>query len=282
MRANNLTISIPNVGCNKNCPYCISKITGYINPEEPAVSKLVKMIYKIPKVKQLATTSGVTSVLLTSKGEPLLYMEAVKIFLSTFKNFITELQTNGLGLTESIVKTLSENLDVLSISIDEFTDLTKLIPILEYIHNNDIGIIVRLTYNITKWDNLTLFYDMVNFCKTYNVKQLTFRRITIPEFGIVDTEEAKNTVNYIKDEISEDEVNKFFTFLEQKLSSSKQNSELVFESEIGKIYDYDEISIMTINNCIQNRAKDDMVRSLIFKEDGHLYTSWNSNASILL
>jgi hypothetical protein len=33
MRANNLTISIPNKGCEKNCPYCVSKCTGAIKED---------------------------------------------------------------------------------------------------------------------------------------------------------------------------------------------------------------------------------------------------------
>lgn len=282
MRANNLTISIPNNGCNKNCPYCISKMTGYINPEESVDSKLKKMIHKIEKVKHVSKNSGVSSVLLTSKGEPLMYMQGVEYFLDTFSEFITELQTNGLLLTKTVVDVLSKHLDVLSISIDDFTNIENFIPILEYIHDKAPSIIVRFTYNLSGWDNLTLFYELISFCKKYNVRQLTFRRLTVPQFGIVDTEESKNAVNFIKDSVSDEETNKFLVFLEKLLSSSKQNSELVFETEVGKIYDYNSISVMTINDCIQNRSKEDMVRSLIFKEDGHLYTSWNSNASIIL
>jgi sulfatase maturation enzyme AslB (radical SAM superfamily) len=282
MIANNLTISIPFNGCNKQCPYCISKMTGYINPEYSIEFKLSQMIKKITKVSQIALMSGVTSVLITSKGEPLLNMVAVKYFLEKFANFKTELQTNGELLTEEILDSLDENLDILSISIDNTADLNKFIPILEYIHNNNLSFIVRFTYNVINYNNFILFYDLVTFCKKYNVRQLTFRQVSIPEFGIVNTEEAKNAIHYIKEEIPRDNINNFFEFLDEKILTLKLKSELVFESEVGKIYDYDGISIMTINNCIQNRANENMIRSLIFKEDGHLYTSWNSNASIIL
>jgi len=40
MKAWGLTISIPiNGDCNKNCPYCISKMTGYITPKSKTSRK---------------------------------------------------------------------------------------------------------------------------------------------------------------------------------------------------------------------------------------------------
>ena len=34
MKAQTLAISVPNYGCNKNCPYCVSKMTGYLKSNE--------------------------------------------------------------------------------------------------------------------------------------------------------------------------------------------------------------------------------------------------------
>ena len=36
MRANNLTISVPYKGCDKDCPYCVSKMTGYMESDKEA------------------------------------------------------------------------------------------------------------------------------------------------------------------------------------------------------------------------------------------------------
>ena len=47
------------------------------------------------------------------------------------------------------------------------------------------------------------------------------------------------------------------------------------------IWDYEGVSVVTSDYCIQDSAADDEIRSLIFQEDGHLYTAWNSPASIL-
>jgi len=71
MKATNLAISIPYKGCDKNCPYCVSKMTGYNTADEDAI------IRNRPKVKNMAALASIGSVLLTGKGEPLLNVPAV-------------------------------------------------------------------------------------------------------------------------------------------------------------------------------------------------------------
>jgi len=48
MRANNLTICVPNRGCDKNCKYCISKMT--FEPE----SNYQLMVRNAKKVAKIA------------------------------------------------------------------------------------------------------------------------------------------------------------------------------------------------------------------------------------
>jgi hypothetical protein len=53
MKAQSLSICVPNKGCDKNCRYCISKMTGDV----PSSSELMRRNY--PKVHKLAETSNV-------------------------------------------------------------------------------------------------------------------------------------------------------------------------------------------------------------------------------
>ena len=46
------------------------------------------------------------------------------------------------------------------------------------------------------------------------------------------------------------------------------------------IYDCKGISVLFSDYCIQEQANDNDVRSIVFHEDGHLYTLWNSAASM--
>ena len=88
MKANNLSISIPNKGCNKSCPYCVSKIAPNVENNEKLFIK------NIHKVKKMADITGVTSVSITGKGEPTLNMSNVYDVLHTLTEYVTELQTN--------------------------------------------------------------------------------------------------------------------------------------------------------------------------------------------
>ena len=99
MRAQNLTICVPYQGCDKNCPYCISKMTGYISSWHwPMMER------NIPKVRKLAEASQISSVLITGKGEPMLAESYVRKMIAAFKDFPVELQTNGKLLNMSCKK----------------------------------------------------------------------------------------------------------------------------------------------------------------------------------
>ena len=91
MKANNLTISTPYRGCDKDCSYCVSKMTGYLHGNG--------LYWKnMNKVVKIADTAGVTSILVTSKGETLMAMSEVQIIATKFSDWPLELQTNGLKL----------------------------------------------------------------------------------------------------------------------------------------------------------------------------------------
>ncbi|RKY80849.1 hypothetical protein DRQ07_05195, partial [candidate division KSB1 bacterium] len=98
LRAQSLSVCIPYNGCNKNCPYCISKITG-INKSDFSL-----MIDNLPKVKNLAQAAQVSTILFTGKGEPFMNYADVLFFLKNFREYWTEIQTNGIWLENNIEK----------------------------------------------------------------------------------------------------------------------------------------------------------------------------------
>jgi len=60
-----------------------------------------------------------------------------------------------------------------------------------------------------------------------------------------------------------------------------QHGFLIRELPNLRIYDYKGLSVSSSDYCMQDESGADDIRSLIFMEDGHLYTNWNSKASIL-
>ena len=47
------------------------------------------------------------------------------------------------------------------------------------------------------------------------------------------------------------------------------------------VFDINGVSFTYFDYCVQESSNDETIRSLIYQEDGHLYTSWNSKASII-
>ena len=274
MRAQNLTISIPNKGCDKNCPYCVSRMTGYIK------SDVDRMVRNIPKVRRLAEAAQVSSVLLTGKGEPCLNMRDVLLFLEAFKDYPMELQTNGLELSKhpGYVEMLNNaGLNVLALSIDRTNafDVDVLGWVVE--RAKRCNLIVRATFNITNllYNKITL-PKLLDLCKTHGIDQMTLRRIVIPnKLGKPRRgTKAWKTMNWIKKNVDD---NMFINLIQETVGLPVIRS-LPYDAVV---YDADGIALTFFDYCIQDTHGAEDIRSLIFMEDGHLYTAWNSRASIL-
>jgi len=270
MRANNLTISIPSKGCDKNppCPYCVSKITGGVE------TNLALMERNIKKVLLLAKISQVSSVLLTGKGEPFLSSYLLS-FIDIFKEFSVEVQTNGIWLNKNLgeIKNLYDmGLNVIAISVDNITsDYVKIIA--EEAHK--YGIVVRVTFNITNMLPTDInFLKLIDLCKNWSVNQMTLRNITTPNH----TEETDQS-KWIKKNVDPEMYNRL---IKEFKEGCREKGFLVRSLPYGAmVYDYFGLSVSYSDYCIQDKNNSEDIRSLIFQEDGHLYTSWNSKASIL-
>ena len=235
------------------------------------------------KVKTVARVAGVTSVLLTGKGEPFKNYDDVLFFSESFKEYPLEIQTNGIWLSKSIgeIKTLrNHGVNLIAISVDsaEQSDSVKIIS--KAAHSN--GMLVRVTFNITnmfRWasrceSNRANFEEIIQWCLRLSVDQMTLRNIVSPNH----TKETKQSL-WIKKNVDPE----YYARLKQEMEiACKYGGFFVRSLPYGaKIYDYKGISVSHSDYCIQDSSNGDDLRSLIFMEDGHLYTNWNSKASVL-
>src|SRR5512137_774891 len=100
MRIQTFSIVAGSEACNARCPFCVSKMTmsHSLGLKEPEVNWR-----NFRKACQLAARSGVTTVMLTGKGEPTLFPEQISAYLQALQPFdfpLVELQTNGILLGE--------------------------------------------------------------------------------------------------------------------------------------------------------------------------------------
>jgi len=287
MKAQNLTISVPSPdGCNKKCPYCVSDMTGYVKPNWELMRS------KFEKVKTLAKSSQVNNVLITSKGEPLMNSEHLYMIAKHFNEFPLEIQTNGILLNNSAgyewYKGYRENhleclkrhkVDVIAISIDkesEFEDRREAIE-----KAVSMGFVVRLCINVNKF--LNKYHDIAEvfaYAGNTGTHQLLWRNLTTPE-GMSNDWIEKYAAPYWEDWDDVKNPNGIGGI-------KKQLDRFVYDNKLKpirtlitgeKLYEIDEVGFTIGEYCIQERSEgDNDIRSLIFLEDGHVYTSWNSRS----
>jgi hypothetical protein len=246
-------------------------MTGYLE------ANIERMLRNAEKVITVAKAAEITSVLFTGKGEPTLdkaWGDLVAL-LKRFNMFPCELQTNGIILAQRpnlVDELFVRGLDVLAVSIDRGIQLIEYKPLWNRL--NTLGMVSRITVNVT---NLLTEYNpiwWINQCNRLGIHQLTFRRVTVPESCV-----SFATQNWIFDNAPD--------YLYQNITAELENvaktdGRLIRSLKNGiRIWDINGVAVATSDYCIQERDEGDNLRSLVFQEDGHLYTGWGSKASIL-
>ncbi|KKN13813.1 hypothetical protein LCGC14_1002610 [marine sediment metagenome] len=271
MEAETLSVSIPYKGCDKQCPYCISKMTGYIEGNMEVIMK------NYSKVVQMAKNARVNNVIITGKGEPVLNPALIKVALEKFYDFPIELQTNGIKLKSSGKRMLedffSRGLNTLALSVDKLSDVVELYDLIEFA--NEIGLVTKILIIVTdELRGLTLD-DFIEDC---NARQFTIRKATAPDWGFDNTNLAVYTKEWIRKNVGYESK----SFIETSVRKLMKDGRLIRKLSYGPfVYDYCGVSCVYFNRCIQESSGDGDVRNLIFQEDGHLYYFWNSMASII-
>ena len=272
MRAQNLSVSVPYHGCNKNCPYCISKMTGR------GESNFDAMMAKAYKVKNLAMMAGISSVSFTGKGEPLLgsAYDELLLLLAHFNDLPCEIQTNGKVFLEdrTILPTLSERgINVIATSIDSRDQFIEMEPVFKEI--KALGMIPRITVNLVPETYKYSPIHWAQIAKDYGVMQMSFRKVDAPK-RLFEDQKAYETQKWVETEIIQSIVDDFMISLKKLLVDP------IMKLPYGAtLYNYDGMSITYFDYCIQDKSNGDDIRSLIFREDGYLATTWDTDASIL-
>ncbi len=285
-----LTIITGTTVCNANCPYCISKMT----PKQGINGIEQKVNWRnFKKACMLAEKKGVTTVLITGKGEPTLYPEQITEFLEKLKDFkfpIIELQTNGIVLEkeferyeEYLKDWYEKGLDIISISIahydsikngEIFTSDKKYINLESLIKKlHEIGFSVRLSCVLVKGyiDSIYEIVKLINVAKEWKVDQLTLRQLSRPLFS-----ESKRISQWVKDHsLDQKELSSIKSFFD------KNAARLATLEHGAVIYDFNDQNIC-LTNALTIEPYTENIRQLIFFPNGHLKYDWQFKGATLL
>ena len=292
MRIQTFSIVAGSQACNARCPFCVSRMTDEngVGVKEPEVHWR-----NFKKACLLAQQAGVTTAMITSKGEPTLFPGQITQFLSAMKEYplpFIELQTNGIAISREQVSaaTLDEwyrlGLSTVAVSIvhhepeknrriylpaaEEYIDLPGLI---ERLHGH--GFAVRLAAVLTggNIDSPDEVDELIRFAQAHRVEQLTVRPVGRPD----------------QDESRDDEIYQWI--LEHALGDEQVQAIHAHLDRIGtplmslihgaQVYDVDGQNIC-LTDCLTIDSDSENLRQLIFFPDGHLRYDWQYEGAILL
>jgi molybdenum cofactor biosynthesis enzyme MoaA len=291
MRVQTFSILAGSEACNARCPFCVSRMTlaHGMTAREPEVNWR-----NFRKACRLAQLSGVTTAMLTGKGEPTLFPAQITRYLEVLSEFefpLVEMQSNGLILadrkdeyTPHLQNWHRLGLSLIALSVvhyepgpnrqvyvpyrKSYIDLPGLIA-----HLHAIGLSVRLTCVLVKGfiDDVDEVRSMVQFARENRVEHLTLTPVSKPS-NPRDREHFTWTKAH---QLPVNRVTKLRRYLD------RNGTRLLELSHGAIVYDLDGQNVC-LSNCLTVKAATPELRNLIFFPDGHLRFYWQYGGAILL
>ena len=291
MRIQTFSILAGSEACNARCPFCISKMTPPLGValQEPAVNWRNFRI-----ACRLALQSGVTTAMLTGKGEPTLFPGQITRFLEELERFefpLVELQTNGIPIMErhqELRRHLADwyrlGLTTVAVSIVHFdSDMNRRVYLphrKQYIDLDalvrklhDQGLSVRLACVLARGfvDDVQLLSRLIEFARTLGAEQLTVRPVNRPDTGR-DEEAARWTDKHHLDRDAR-----------HRLRAHLQGSGTLLMTLVhgAEVYDVSGQNVCLTDSLTIAPGSEEL-RQLIFYPDGHLRYDWRYPGAILV
>lgn len=290
MKIQTFSVIAGSEACNARCPFCVSKMTPAqgVGLKEPEVNW---RNFKI--AANLALQCGVTTVMLTGKGEPTLFPDQLTSYLEALRTFafpFVELQSNGirlltqktrlepylqewyeLGLTTIAVSIVHQdaekNREVYLPHKRSYIDLAELID-----HLHTCGLSVRLACILAGGyiDDVDGLVGLIEFARECGVEQLTVRPINRPT-----TSRSSDASGWAdQHHLTREGLAAIAEFLERE-------GNLLMKLVHGAlIYDVRGQNVCLSDSLTLTPSGD--IRQLIFFPDGHLRYDWQHKGAILL
>jgi molybdenum cofactor biosynthesis enzyme MoaA len=290
-----LSIVVGGSACNAKCPYCVSKLTGCTAGITAGQKPMEINKRNFDIACNFSKQSNVSTVLLTGKGEPLLYQNHITRYLEMLEKWdfpFIELQTNGILIKEidsNILKMWYDaGLTTISLSCVHwlakrnktvFGHLVQLTHLIQKLHK--IGFSVRISCVMIdgQVDSLTRVLAFVKWCKARGVEQFTIRPVgNISEAEAGDDEVKQGVRRWI---LNHESFKKYVWQIEQWLANPQNATRLLTLAHGAKVYDVNGQNI-SWNSCLTRSDNPDDIRQLIFSSDGHLRYDWVKEGAILI
>jgi molybdenum cofactor biosynthesis enzyme MoaA len=299
MKFQTLSLISGTKACNARCPYCVSKMTGSSQAEEELPYLNTR---NFNKCLTLAWRSSVNTVIITGKGEPLLFPRQVNDYISFMSDHqfpfpFIELQTNGISIGDMLDGKKNKYLTDERLSYWYNMGLTTiLISVAHYDPEMN-----RQIYTPHRDD----YIDLREVALYLRKKGFTVRFTVVGVDGLIDTPHELETFMLFADSCGVNQV----TWRPVAMPDSSENEDVktwtkahsVSESKQQAIRDYVRSTGTVLRNlahgavvydlrgknlcmtdCLTSQPDSEEQRQLIFFPDGTIRTDWTHNGSILL
>lgn len=305
MKIQSLSIEVPNVACINKCPFCVSRMVNsntYENRMDINHPLYDINVREYLKRLRFVAENGCQTIILTGTSEP----QQNKQFLATFallhqqigSPFTNiEMQTTGFRLDcdHDYIRFLRNfvgvNTIALSInSIDDRTNCDMLGHQSSYLKSSDgsfgcyipplqIGRLCNLLkeydFNIRCCFNLSDAFNGVNPSalfeqsqREFYANQITFRKLYSAEAG------TEQDLWIRKHSVSKNFVDSLYKYLDR--------FPCIGRTMYGtNCYDVNGMSVIYDQDCMGKNPETDVLKYLILRPNCHLYSQWDSTASLV-
>ena len=296
MKIQTFSIVVGTRACNARCPFCVSRLTGFTTlPKTRKINRI-----NFDKACRLAQLGGTTTVLMTGKGEPMLYPAEVTTYLDLLKKWafpLIELQTNGLTLGRlarggasgvkgldktTLIEWQKKGLNTIAISAVDVrnesnaaiynSDYPDLNQTIKFIHS--FGFTVRLCIMMMEGlvDNPLRVQEVIDFCRANQVEQLTIRPIRKPQVTVHDEAAARFVAEH---GLGDFEIK---TITDWCLKTGVKLLTLPLGAMVLDMNGQN----LCLSDCLNETGEDDDIRTLIYYSDGSLRYRWDYDGAIIL
>lgn len=293
MNIQSLSVCVPAKKCINDCRFCCSKMhTADYEDRFSSVDNYYQYSEDMKKRLEYARENGCNTCMLTGNNEPQQNKEFLKIFSEINKNlkypFLNiEMQTTGAFIDEDYLDFLKNSVGVTTVAIS-VACLDNDEKNREMIRTPDKSLSIAAFCGMIKKRNINLRLclnmndrimadrpftteSIISLCGSLQADQITFRALWAPDHR---TAQGK----WIKDNVTE----KTFALVSQLREDVKKEGKYLDTLEYGADrYDYYGFSVVMDDDSMSQNENKNAVKYLILRPNGHLYSKWDSKASLI-
>lgn len=295
MNIQSLSVCVPAARCINDCKFCCSKMHGGDYPDNfTPVAQTDEYLSDLKKRMQYARDNGCNTLMLTGNNEPQQNLRFLQLLSQVNQSLRTpflniEMQTSGAMIRKdrlSLLKSLGVTTIAISVACIDSDRINREITqtadkdlnirnLCRWIKELNMNLRICLNMNDFMVSNVTdpanALDSILAHCSTYGADQITCRALWTSEDGTPQAE-------WIKENVTD------FTFqiIDRFKSLVKEDGRYLDTLEYGADrYDYLGFSVVIDEDSMAQEINKDAVKYLILRPNGHLYSKWDSKASLI-